>query len=61
MQWRPHRARLSGNCPKRCLNSGILALAMSLPGFEVEKSTNPQFIVSVNVTPENVWYARTLM
>jgi hypothetical protein len=29
--------------------------------FEVEKSTTSQFIVSVNVTPENVWYARTLM
>jgi len=30
------------------------------PSVEVERSAS-QFIVSVNVTPENVWYARTLM
>ena len=57
-----------------CLNSGIgqplhalpqLVLPWPLPspwpGLEVEKTTTSQFIVSVNVTPENVWYALTLM
>jgi hypothetical protein len=53
----PH---LGHPCPRRAF---VLPwpLPSAWPGLEVEKTTTSQFIVSVNVTPENVWYALTLM
>ena len=52
--------QLGHPCPRRAL---VLPwpLPSPWPGLEVEKTTTSQFIVSVNVTPENVWYALTLM